>query len=195
MVNNMDKYEINEKIADILLQSRYASGKSQQFIAERIGVTTRTIQNWECCKSAPDVSQFYQWFNAIQIPPQQYILKILYPDVDFNKFNDDSVALDRALCSFIMDLPIHEKKKLLFILEGSHGSSPSAVIDLMIANLQTPLRDRLGVCQTIISNYEMADELGMLTSKDSIRPSVDRLKQSLQAAIGAVKKRLNSYLN
>lgn len=189
----MNKYEVNSKIADMLCQSRYLSGKSQQYVADRLGLSTKTVQNWESGKSMPDVAQLYDWFNAIQIPPQPYILRLLYPDVDSSKFDDDT-EMDKALLKLAQDLPYHEKRKLLFILEGSHGSSPVSVIDMMVANLQTPLRDRMGVCQTILSNYEIADSLDILTDKNAVRPSVSHLKKALESAITAVIKKQNSYL-
>lgn len=175
------------------MQSRYVSGKSQEYVAGRLGISTKTVQNWESGKSMPDVAQLYNWFNAIQIPPHPYILAILYPDVDSNKF-DDEHEMDKALLDMAKDLPYHEKKKLLFVLEGTHGSSPVSVIDMMVANLQTPLRDRMGVCQTIISNYEIAESLDLLTDKNAVRPSVKHLKEALQSAIAAVIKKQNSYL-
>ena len=186
-------YNIQDKIADILKQSRYKSGCTQDTIAEKLGVTRKTVQNWESGKSMPDIAQMYNWFNAIQLPPQPYMLRILYPDVDSGKFDNES-EMDKALLKFAQDLPTHAKQKLLFILEGKHGSSPISVIDMMVANLQTPLSDRLNICQSIILNYEMAEELDILTDKNAIRPSVINLKESLSSAMLAVKKRLNSYL-
>lgn len=188
----MYKHNIADKVADILKQSRYKSGRTQDYVADALGLTRKTIQNWENAKSMPDVAQLYGWFNAIQVPPHPYVLKLLYPDVDSSNFDNES-EMDTALLKLAQDLPCHAKKKLLFILEGSHGSSPVSVIDMMVANLQTPLRDRLGVCQTIISNYEIAEELDVLTDKCNARPSVSNLKNALQSAIVAVKKRQNSY--
>ena len=190
----MGKYEISQSISNILMQSRYKSGKSQEYVASRLGVSTKTIQNWENCKSMPDVAQLYDWFNAIQIPPQPYILSILYPDIDSSKF-ESCDKVDKSFIEMIKDLPAHERQKLLFILEGTHGSSPSSIIDMMVANLQTPLRDRMGVCQTIISNYEIAESLDMLTDKNAVRPSVFNLKETLKKAITAVIKKQNSYIN
>lgn len=189
----MSRNEINEKISKMMMQSRYVSGKSQEYVAKKLGISTKTVQNWESCKSMPDVAQLYDWFNALQVPPHPYILEILYPDVDSNKF-DDNHEMDKALLALAKDLPMHEKQKLLFILEGRHGSSPVSVIDMMVANLQTPLRDRMGVCQTIISNYEIAESLDILTDKNAARPSVSHLKGALQKAITAVIKKQNSYL-
>ena len=189
----METHEINSKIADILKQSRYKVGFSQEYMAKKLGKTQKTISNWENGTTALDVIQFYQWFNVLCLPPHPYILSLLYPDVDSSKFDDDS-EMDKALSKLAQDLPAHEKKKLLFILEAKHGSSPVSVIDMMVANLQTPLRDRMGVCQTILSNYEIAESLDMLTDKKAVRPSVKHLKSALESAIAAVIKKQNSYL-
>lgn len=186
--------DIRIKVSDMLKQSRYKADKSQSYMATALGVSRKTIQNWEDGTTAPDVVQLYEWFNALCMPPHPYILKILYPDVDSNKFNDDA-EMDKAIQVLARDLPMHEKRKLLFILEGRHGSSPTSVIDMMVANLQTPLRDRLNICQCIISNYEIAEDLDILTDKSAVRPSVEHLKSALASGIKAVQKRMNSYLN
>ncbi len=186
--------DIKIKVADMLRQSRYKADKSQTFMSNTLGVSRRTIQNWEDGTTAPDVVQLYEWFNALCMPPHPYLLKILYPDIDSNKFEDEH-EMDKALSSLMRDLPYHEKRKLLFIFEGKHGSSPVSVIDMIVANLQTPLRDRLNICQNIITNYELSEDLDQLTNKDEIRPSVTNLKNALESGIKAVRKRMNSYLN
>lgn len=189
----MEKYEINQKVADILKQSRYKTDKSQDYMAKMLGVSQRTVSSWENGYTMPDVPQFYQWFNVLCMPPHPYVLKLLYPDVDSKHF-DNEAEMNKALLKLAQDLPEHSKRKLLFILEGKHGSSPVSVIDMMVANLQTPLRDRLNICQAIISNYEIAEALDLLTDKNAIRPSVKNLKDALESGIIAVRKRLNSYL-
>lgn len=180
--------------ADMLKDSRYKANVSQQYMAEHLGVSKRTVQNWEDGVTSPPIAMVYDWFNVLCLPPQPFILKILYPDVDSNQF-DDEMMIDKALLLLSRDLPAHAKKKLLFILEGKHGSSPVSVIDMMVANLQTPLRDRLNVCQNILINYEMAEALDQLTDKGNIRPSVVNLKNALENGIKAVRKRINSYYN
>lgn len=190
----MGKRETLDKMADMLRSSRYASGKSQEYMAKQLGVSKRTIQNWEDGASSPTIAQAYDWFNILCMPPQPFLLKILYPDVDSNKFDDDA-EMDKALLKLARDLPMHTKRKLLFILEGKHGSSPTSIIDLMVANLQTPLRDRLNICQNILINYELSEALGQLTDIKSVHPSVDNLKNALMRGIEAVRERKNSYLN
>lgn len=190
----MNKAESMHKFADMLAQSRYAAGKSQEYMANALGVSKRTIINWESGYSSPPLSVAYDWFNVLCIPPQPYILKILYPDVDSNKFDDEQM-MDKAFLKLSNDLPAHAKRKLLFILEGKHGSSPISIIDMMVANLQTPLRDRLNICQNILINYDMSEALDQLTDKDAVRPSVTNLKNALENGIKAVRKRVNSYYN
>lgn len=190
-----NKSETLDKMANMLKQSRLDSGKSQQYMADALGVSCRTVQNWEKGIGCPTVATVYDWFNILCIPPHPYLLYILYPDVDKNTFYTNDEHVTAALIKMVKDLPYHEQKKLAFILEGKHGSSPVSVIDMMVANLQCPLRDRLNICQNIISNYELSEKLGVLTNNHVIRPSVDKLKSALEKAIAAVSKRLNSYMN
>lgn len=190
----MNKTETLDKMADMLRSSRYASGKSQEYMAKALGVSKRTVQNWEDGVSCPTIAAAYDWFNILRMPPQPYLLSILYPDMDNINFDPDK-NIDSVLRKIIQDLPIHTKKKLLFILSGKHGSSPISVIDMMVANLQTPLRDRLNICQNILINYEISQSLGQLTDEESVHPSIDNLTSALKHGMTAVRERKNSYLN
>lgn len=187
------KSTINE-LTLMLSASRYKAGKSQQYMADALGVSKKTIQNWEDGSSFPTDKALIDWFNALSTAPHPYLLALLYPDMDFKNLDSDE-EVDKAFDAMVKDLPVHVKKKLLFILCGNHGSSPVSVLDMMVANLQTPLRDRLNVCQHIIINYEMAEALDMLSDKSGIRPSIENLKSALEHGIKAVSKRLNTYIN
>lgn len=186
----MDNVDVAMKFAEMYRKSRYDSGKSQKQVADAMGVSVRTIQNWEDGTSSPTQVQSYQWFNAICVPPQKYLFEIYYPDIDGNKLHDKTSdpEVDKALAHLLSDLPGHIKRKLLFILLGEHGSSPAAVIDMIVAYLLTPLKDRLNICLSIINNYEIAEALDMIIF-DNIKPSVNKLKDALTAAIKAVTKR------
>ena len=187
------KNTINE-LTWMLSASRYKAGKSQQYMADALGVSKKTIQNWEDGTSYPSDKTLIDWFNVLSTAPHPYILALLYPDMDFSNMQSDK-DVDKEFEKLTRDLPVHVKKKLLFILSGSHGSSPVSVLDMTVAHLQTPLRDRLNVCQHIIINYEMAEALDMLSDSTAIRPSIDNLKQSLEHGVKAVRKRLNTYIN
>lgn len=187
------KNTINE-LTWMLSASRYKAGKSQQYMADALGVSKKTIQNWEDGTSYPSDKTLIDWFNVLSTAPHPYILALLYPDMDFNNLQSDK-DVDKAFENLTRELPVHVKKKLLFILTGAHGSSPVSVLDMVVAHLQTPLRDRLNVCQHIIINYEMAEALDMLSDSTAIRPSIDNLKQSLEHGVKAVRKRLNTYIN
>lgn len=186
----MNKIDIADKIASTLRKSRKSSNKSQEYMAKSLGVSRKTVQNWEDGISCPSEVQVYDWFNALCVPPQQYYLEFLYPDLNNETAAD--LVYQEELLEMVSSLPDHMKQKLYFILCGSHGSSPSAVIDMTVANLQTPLRDRLNVCQNVITNYEIADSVGELNDK-TVKIDIKKLKESYTNAVKAVKIRRNSY--
>lgn len=191
----MNKAETMELMADMLKQSRHDAGKSQQYMADALSVSKKTVQNWEMGLSSPPINLVYDWFNVLCTPPQPYILNILYPDISKNKVYEEDSDFNKALIQMIEQLPTHLKRKLYFILEGKHGSSPAAIIDMTVANLQCTLKDRLTICQSIITTYEISEKLGLLHDTDDVTPNVSSLKSTFEKAIIAVAKRLNSYLN
>lgn len=187
----MNRVILADQIASTLKRSRNTANKSQEYMAKALGVTRKTIQNWEDGSSCPSQIQAYEWFNALCIPPQSYYLELLYPDLNCETAAD---GCTEDLLKLVSDLPQHMQQKLFFILSGSHGSSPASVIDMTVANLQTPLKDRLNICQNVITNYEIAESIGDLNDS-SVKIDIKKLKETFINAVKAVKTRRNSYTN
>ena len=72
--------EYYEKVALMLSQSRTAANKSQEEMADMLGVCTRTIQNWEAGISAPDAAHLIKWFNVLHMDMTSYYSKIMQVD-------------------------------------------------------------------------------------------------------------------
>ena len=89
-------------------------------------------------------------------------MEMTHPDL--YKVPDDGKAddeLNAELRRLVVSLPPLTKKLLLFILKGSHGSSPPAVISEIAANLHCPLNNRVSICGTIIDQYNFAQSMGL----------------------------------
>lgn len=74
--------EYQNKAANILKITREQSGKTQKEVADLIGVTRQTINNWECGYTFPDFPLVLKWFD---------ILNLKIDDSFFSNFNDDEV--------------------------------------------------------------------------------------------------------
>lgn len=56
------------KIGDELYKTRKALGFSQEFVAELIGVTERTIHNIEYAVTVPDIDTIFKLWDLYELP-------------------------------------------------------------------------------------------------------------------------------
>ena len=180
--------------ASIWRSSRAASNKSQEYMANYIGVARKTIQNWESGVSAPNFVQGTQWFEALGINPLPYFLQYIYPETMAGiKASDSDEKIEAALQQVIADLPIEGKRQLLYLFFGKHGSSPNAALNLLTAHLQVPIKDRIIQATSVIENYEIERDLGNLVCPEHIQPDVDKIRNAINGAKNAVRDNKESY--
>ncbi len=181
------------EISDVLKQSRYDAGKSQQFMATQLQVNLTTIRNWENGYSTPHLDKAIDWFKTLGLSPVPYYLHYLYPDTNVTAQHEDE-AIDEALFTCIRACTPQQKRKLLYIFLGEHGSSPSGTLEMINANLQCPLKDRLNIASNILTNYRLAQALGDIQCIHNIQPDLNLLKIALEKGTESVVNRKNSYL-
>lgn len=172
----MDK-DINDRFAMMWRKSRDDAGKSQDYMAHALGVSKKTIQNWESGYSCPSQLLGFEWFNALGIQPLPYYLELMYP-LDF-KANMDDDEIEKALIKYIKDMRAVDKRKLLFVIYGDHGSSFSELIELLCAHFHTPDENRLTVAQNVCTNFEIAQARDELIAKNHIMPDISILKTAI----------------
>lgn len=182
-----------DRFATMWQKSRTDAGKSQEFIAKALGVSKSTVQNWEQGLSCPSQRQGFEWFKALGLPPMPYYLSLIYPEFesDLSVMNDEQI--DAALLTLMKDLPTEVKKKILYIALGNHGSSPLAVLELMVAHLQLPLQARVSSAVALRTNYEVAEACHALVGTNEITPNIEVIEKAYAAAKKAVKERKTSY--
>lgn len=173
----------------IWVKSRAEAGKSQEYMSMNLGVSKKTIQNWEKGVSSPSFFQSTEWFRVLGLNPLSYYLEYIYSGSSSKVINTSSKAIDRnnvnesdldnTLLSMIESMPIESKEELLFLFSGLHGSSPYSVLHLLTAHLQTPLKDRVAHASIIMQDYEMEKHLGNLTAPDHAQPDLDLLEKSI----------------
>ncbi len=180
-------------IAEALRLTRNESGKSQEYMAWEIGVTRRTIMNWESGVSEPSVGQCIHWFKLTDKNPTPYLLQCTYPDMDKISPKDEDAKILASLMQLINDLPAEGVRQLMYLFFGNHGSSPRAVLQMITAHLQTPMKDRIAHGQLVATNYEIAKRTGTLARPAHIQPDLDCLNAAIAAAKNAVEKNAKEY--
>ena len=182
------------KIGKALAEARVSVGLSQREMAIALNRGERTVQSWEKGISSPDSDEVFDWCCVCGVSPISVFMEMIHPELyavpDDGKTDEE---LDAELCRFVVNLPPLTKRLLLFILKGSHGSSPPAVISEAAANLHCPLNNRVSVCGTIIDQYNFAQNMGLDPCPDAPQPPIDDLKVNYKAGREASEKGAQGY--
>lgn len=189
----MDKFNLSERFAELWRRSREDCGYSQEYMARALGVSKKTVSNWEAGLSSPSLVKLFEWFDVLGVQPMPYIRRLLFPE--YNDISADSCEGD------IEDLLIHlvkgqtpeGKRQLLYLLSGEHGSSPTALLNMITAHLQSPLRDRINVALSISTNYELAQLRGSVVCPDHVQPNMDLLNYAIRSGMKAAASDRSEY--
>lgn len=179
MYDEKSRIERVKKFARIWWKSRANSKKSQEFIALGLGISKRTIQNWEKGLSAPNLFQASEWFNLLGLNPIRYFLEFLYPNLFNTTKSENEAELDEMLINLVKNLSIVEKKQLIHLMSGAHGGSWSALLQLIFVYSKTSLQSRVAAARTILENYEIEEKNGKLMDTKELNPDLDLLKLAL----------------
>jgi transcriptional regulator with XRE-family HTH domain len=183
------------QIGKALSKARVSAGLSQREIAIRIQKGERTVQSWEKGDTSPDSDEIMDWCAACGVSPISVFMEMFHPDL--YKVPDDGKAddeLNAELSRLVVNLPPLTKRLLLFILKGSHGSSPPAVISEIAANLHCPLNNRVSVCGTIIDQYSFAQIRGLDPCPDEPHPPMEDLKINYKSGRAASENGALGYI-
>lgn len=193
-IEEKERIERAKRFSKIWWRSRADAGVSQEYVAIGVGVSRKTVQNWEKGISSPDLFQASEWFNVLGLNPLPYFLDYIFPEnVEGIKPTDEDRQIEEALNHLISQLPNSGKRQLLYMLYGNHGSSPNAVLNLMNAHLQTPLKDRIVHAAMIVEDYEIENALGNLVNPGNVQPDTKMLRISMDNARATVEKHQSGY--
>lgn len=216
-IKNMASEEIDDnsdeqmtRLARIWKDSRMSRGKSQDYMASQLGVSKKTIQNWEKGTSIPDCLIAEQWFRILDTNPLPFYLAFKYPDYFTNaeeegesKKSDDVIAeeqkendkVNHALELVLERMTLQEKEQLLFILAGSHGSPRHSLLQMFTAHCHTTLKSRVAAARVVLDNYEMEEQTDVLVGIDAPMPNIELLRMAIEAGKQAVQRNEQSYTN
>lgn len=189
-----DAINKKEYYALVHAQARVKAHKSQDFMAAELHVSRKTVQNWERGISVPDIFQSSEWFRVLNTNPFPYYLKILYSTefVDLN-LNTKDEKVEEMFDRLVKTLPVKVKRQLLYMFYGEHGSSPNAVLQLILAHLHLPMRDRIIPATTVLTMYELEKDLDNLVCPNNIQPDIDILENAIKKGNESARNQENKY--
>lgn len=171
--------EQKEFLAHALRQSRNLSGLSQEYVSFELGVARKTVQNWEKGVSEPTIDQALNWFKTVKVSPLPYLFQYVYPQMENISSADHIEELRKSLMLMVEAMPEEAVRQVLYLFYGDHGSAPRAVLNMVTAHLQTPMRDRVVAGSVILKNYEMAKKQGNITDENHVQPDVELLRHAI----------------
>ena len=188
----MDEYLV--RTAKALEMARMRSGLSQQKLAAKMDVNRGTIANWEQGLAAISLPMAMRWFTCCGVSVARYMDACIHPGL-LEHLEDDLSDLEkrRILIDAMMECSSYEIEALLYIRYGDHGSDHIGVLTEILANLHTPLKDRVAVCRMVSGSYEMAQATGTDSDPNGTAPKMEILYQAQDAGTEAAMKSNDSY--
>lgn len=170
------------------------SGLSQQKLAAKMGVNRGTIANWEQGLAAISLPMAMRWFTCCGVSAARYMDACIHPGL-LEHLEDDLSDLEKRqiLIDAMMECSSYEIDVLLYIRYGDHGSDHIGVLTEILANLHTPLKDRVAVCRMVSGSYEMAQATGTDPDPNGTAPKMEILYQAQDAGTDAAMKSNDSY--
>lgn len=189
-----DPADGKERLSRILGVTRTKAGVSQERMALELEVARKTVQNWEKGVTAPSFDQVTAWFQVLGISPLPYLFQYLYPELEGISGADSDERIRDSLEMLIENIPSEGARQLLYLFYGDHGSSPRAILNLMTAHLQTPMKDRVTQAGVIIKNYDIAKKKGTIVGPTHIQPDMTLLHHALEEGEAAVLRDEEVYV-
>lgn len=188
----MDEYLV--RTAKALEIARMRSGLSQQKLAAKMGVNRGTVANWEQGLAAISLPMAMRWFTCCGVSVARYIDACIHPGL-LEHLEDDISDMEKRqiLIDAMMECSSYEIDALLYIRYGDHGSDHIGVLTEILANLHTPLKDRVAVCRMVSGSYEMAQATGTDPDPNGTAPKMEILYQAQDAGTEAAMKSNDSY--
>lgn len=196
MPQKESKSERNKRFAKIWSLSRSDAGKTQEYMASGLGVSKKTIQNWEKGVSAPDLYEGSEWFRVLGSNPMPYYLAFLYPWLfDGITPEDDDQDIEQTLLFLVKNMTAVEKREMLYLMAGRHGSPWYSLLQMFTAHCHTSMQARVTASRVILENYEMEEKTGTLVCPQDISPDLKVLRSAISQGKNAVQNGEVSYFD
>lgn len=186
------KTETRQIVAEILREIRTEAGWSKARMADRLNVGERTYARYEAGDSSPTLPEFLDMLDAVDAPALSVIMRHIYPESYEPKTG--TAAARQALASFIMnDMSDRGVRQLLYILQGPHGSSVEAQLQLFTALDHMPMDIRLAVAKLALNAWEITSARDNVINPEYTGPDIELLRHAIIKAHEAVIAGRNNY--
>ncbi len=194
MIPAEEQTDRSRRFSHIWSTSRADAGKTQAEMAEGLGISRKTVQNWENGVTAPDLFTGCEWFRFLGLNPLPYYLAYLFPEF-FNGVapEENDEALSDALMELVSNMTVGEKRQLLYLMAGRHGSPWYSLLQMFTAHCHTSMRSRVNVARAVLDSYEMEAKTGDLVCPDNIGPDLELLRESIEQGKKAAMDRFTAY--
>lgn len=186
--------EYDKRIAKALEMARAKAGISQENLAKRMGVSRPTIAGREQGASPVTLADIIDWCVSCGVPAKRYTDACIHPGLLEYLEDDITTEEKRQILHAVVDeMSNYEVDGWLYLYYGDHGSDPMGVLTEVLANLHTPLRDRVSIVNAIIGHYEMAQSTKTDPDPNGTQPVMDVVRQARDCGTAAAKNLEDVY--
>ena len=86
-----------------------------------------------------------------------------------------------------------EKRQLLYLMDGNHGSSWYSLLQMFTAHCHTSMKSRVAAARVIAENYEMEAKSGDLVCPENVQPDMDVLNFAILEGKQAAQEHKMGY--
>ncbi len=183
-----------KRYGEIFLKSRQDGNKTQEFMAQALGVSRNTIKNWERGTSFPNAFQEELWFEALGLNIDPYKFAYQYPELTDKEYKYSKEFVEKLFWKLPNFFTEKDRRDLCFLVYGEHGSDWHSVLQMITAHLQCPMSYRTIHANTITNNYELSERRGELSCPDNVKPNMDLLKESIKKGTDAAVNNQRGYI-
>lgn len=189
-----DHEERKKRFARIWWKSRSDAKKSQEYMANNLGISKRTVQNWERGVSSPDLFQSAEWFRLLGQNPLHYYFEYLYPALyESPSALQKDEMIEERLVALVKQMTPVEQRQLLYLIAGDHGSSWYPLLQMTMAHCHTSMKSRVSAARVIAENYEMELESGDTVGSNAVLPDMDTLNFAIAQGKQSAQDRKTGY--
>lgn len=186
------RLERSQKFSLMLSKSRNDAGVSQKTMAQALGKSVNTIQNWESGIGCPNFLDLEDWFEFLGLSLDKYMMEYKYPKLN-NYSNASRSEILSRVTKYLNDMTENGLRMLEFNMIGKTGSNFLHQNNLACMYNHLPLKYRIVIAITILENFNLVNSLNELICKDDIMPNIEAVGDVILAAKKAVYAGKNGY--
>lgn len=179
----------------MLEKSRTDAGKSRKYMAQALGKSINTIQNWEAGIGEPGYRTLERWFEVLGLNLGRYLVEYKNPGT-ISHSTDGKVASMREQIHHYVDTYFTDTdiRRAYFCIFGNTGSSWREQLNMIVADNHCSMRSRVNVAQTVYDNFLMESARGELVNEGEIMPDIESLSKVVENGRKSACDGVDSYI-